>query len=308
MTKEQRGVSCLCGTQGCIGETCNPTAFKLANASKAVPSSNLRVKLLKDVYDDGQDHHPPGYIARKGDVVVIHSIQTAVVSHTGSGHGFVVHDGELDLMQPDETTDQYVVPKHIMRQLYNVLQDYANEATYWAPRTGGVLEGCPRGDPPTSTQLVGGARSMLRLIDRDVLKREPCFPEEPAALRRFRIGDCVQWGCNRKGVVQGPADDQYKVLVKWQGTEIVDAIYGRELTSRSCDDCDALPPVKANATLWDCACNLTDCPYCGPRLAASRGEIPTVHVGGRNTIHEGRRADCVICNRASENGDERHDG
>jgi hypothetical protein len=63
----------------------------------------LRVRLLKDIYDDGQDHHPPGYVGRKGDVVVIHSIQTAVVSHSGTGDGFVVHDGELELRDSKET-------------------------------------------------------------------------------------------------------------------------------------------------------------------------------------------------------------
>lgn len=28
-----------------------------------------RVRMLKDVWDDGQDHHPAGYVARKGEVV-----------------------------------------------------------------------------------------------------------------------------------------------------------------------------------------------------------------------------------------------
>ena len=64
----------------------------------------LRVRLLKDIYDDGQDHHPPGHIGHKGDLVVIHSIQTAVVSHNGTGHGFVVHDGELELQAADVQT------------------------------------------------------------------------------------------------------------------------------------------------------------------------------------------------------------
>jgi hypothetical protein len=59
--------------------------------------SNIRVRLLKDIYDDGQDHHPPCYVGHKGDIVVIHSVQTAVVSHDGTGDGFIVHDGELDL-------------------------------------------------------------------------------------------------------------------------------------------------------------------------------------------------------------------
>lgn len=30
-----------------------------------------RVRLLKDIWDDGQDHHPPGYIAHKGEVLIV---------------------------------------------------------------------------------------------------------------------------------------------------------------------------------------------------------------------------------------------
>ena len=31
------------------------------------------------------------------------------------------------------------------------------------------------------------------------------------------------------------------------------------------------PGAKAQATPWDCACNLTNCPYCGPRLQSKAG-------------------------------------
>lgn len=30
-----------------------------------------RVILLEDVWDDGQDHHPPGYLARRGEELIV---------------------------------------------------------------------------------------------------------------------------------------------------------------------------------------------------------------------------------------------
>ena len=30
-----------------------------------------KVRLLKDIWDDGEDHHPPGYLARKGEVLIV---------------------------------------------------------------------------------------------------------------------------------------------------------------------------------------------------------------------------------------------
>lgn len=33
-----------------------------------------KVKLLKDVWDDGQDHHPPGYLARKGEILIVRAL------------------------------------------------------------------------------------------------------------------------------------------------------------------------------------------------------------------------------------------
>jgi len=32
-----------------------------------------RVRMLKDVWDDGQDHHPPGYVAHKDEIVNVKS-------------------------------------------------------------------------------------------------------------------------------------------------------------------------------------------------------------------------------------------
>lgn len=34
-------------------------------------SEGDRVRLLADIWDDGQDHHPPGYFARKGEILVV---------------------------------------------------------------------------------------------------------------------------------------------------------------------------------------------------------------------------------------------
>lgn len=42
-----------------------------------------KVKLLKDIYDDGQDCHPPGFIARKGEEVVVRDLHGITVSHEG---------------------------------------------------------------------------------------------------------------------------------------------------------------------------------------------------------------------------------
>ena len=79
--------------------------------------------------------------------------------------------------------------------------------------------------------------------------------------RKFKIGDCVQWGSNRKGVVQGPADQGTRVLVKWQGTQIIDAIEGSELARRGCDACDEFPSLHsydANGSPVE----PPDCPHC----------------------------------------------
>lgn len=34
-------------------------------------SKGQRVILLEDIWDDGQDHHPPGYLARRGEELIV---------------------------------------------------------------------------------------------------------------------------------------------------------------------------------------------------------------------------------------------
>ena len=61
-----------------------------------------KVRLLRDIYDDGEDHHPPGYIAYSGEVVIVRSVgnidsESLVVAHEGNKGSFVVYRGEFEI-------------------------------------------------------------------------------------------------------------------------------------------------------------------------------------------------------------------
>lgn len=34
-----------------------------------------RVRLLKDIWDDGQDHHPACYLAHKGELLIVRKVE-----------------------------------------------------------------------------------------------------------------------------------------------------------------------------------------------------------------------------------------
>lgn len=55
-----------------------------------------RIRLKEDIYDDGADHHPPGILARKGDVVEVREFLSVGVAHRGAppGQAFIVRVGE----------------------------------------------------------------------------------------------------------------------------------------------------------------------------------------------------------------------
>ena len=57
-----------------------------------------RLRLLSDIYDDGQDHHPAGYIACKGDVVFVKDVgkESLGVAHEGRSGSFSVYPGEWE--------------------------------------------------------------------------------------------------------------------------------------------------------------------------------------------------------------------
>lgn len=46
---------------------------------------NEIVKTTKGIWDDGEDHHPPGWLAFKGDILVVRKVRenALVVSHPG---------------------------------------------------------------------------------------------------------------------------------------------------------------------------------------------------------------------------------
>lgn len=54
------------------------------------------VILTKSIYDDGEDHHPPGYIACIGEKVYIKEIYgtTLEVAHEYDPGSFIISEGE----------------------------------------------------------------------------------------------------------------------------------------------------------------------------------------------------------------------
>lgn len=40
-----------------------------------------RVRLLKDIWDGGEDHHPPGWIAQSGEVLIIKEVRGDVLAN-----------------------------------------------------------------------------------------------------------------------------------------------------------------------------------------------------------------------------------
>ena len=58
-----------------------------------------KVRLTQSIYDDGEDHHAPGYIAKKGELVVVKEIFSngkMAVHHEDvtDGRAFIVYKGE----------------------------------------------------------------------------------------------------------------------------------------------------------------------------------------------------------------------
>lgn len=58
-----------------------------------------KVKLTQDIFDDGEDHHPPGFCAKSGEIVIVRSL-----SQSGKWLG-VAHEGVIDssfVIYPEE--------------------------------------------------------------------------------------------------------------------------------------------------------------------------------------------------------------
>lgn len=65
-----------------------------------------RIRLKDDIYDDGADHHPPGIIAHKGDVLEVRELLSVGAAHPGAspGKAFIVRPGEFEEIRPEEPT------------------------------------------------------------------------------------------------------------------------------------------------------------------------------------------------------------
>ena len=58
-----------------------------------------RVRLLKSIYDDGEDHHPPGWLAQAGEVLIVKAVRGDVlaVAHDGNPGAFTIYPGEYEM-------------------------------------------------------------------------------------------------------------------------------------------------------------------------------------------------------------------
>jgi len=66
-----------------------------------------RVRLLADIYDYGDEgHHPPGYLARKGETLIVRKLDpghgyTVCISHEQvTDNSFRVAEGEVERLGP----------------------------------------------------------------------------------------------------------------------------------------------------------------------------------------------------------------
>ena len=58
-----------------------------------------KVRLIKDIYDDGADYHPPGYCARRDEIVIVRVARekSLAVSHEDvTDSAFVIYPGEFE--------------------------------------------------------------------------------------------------------------------------------------------------------------------------------------------------------------------
>ncbi len=61
-----------------------------------------RVKLTQNIWDDGEDHHPPGWLAMKDEVLIVRSIgQTCIsISHENIlDNSFIAYSNEYEIQE-----------------------------------------------------------------------------------------------------------------------------------------------------------------------------------------------------------------
>jgi hypothetical protein len=60
-----------------------------------------RVRVLVDIWDDGADHHPPGYLAFKGEELIVREVgpKWVSVSHADvTDSRFCIRAGEFEVL------------------------------------------------------------------------------------------------------------------------------------------------------------------------------------------------------------------
>lgn len=81
--------------------------FRLIEKQKATLKVGDFVTINRDIWDDGQDCHPPGVLAKSGDQVIIVSPpmndgSDLWVRHQGARGQFLVHIFEIGRNQDDD--------------------------------------------------------------------------------------------------------------------------------------------------------------------------------------------------------------
>ena len=80
---------------------CENPANGSTSARMGCYSAGDRVRLTKNIWDDGEDHHPPGYIAEKGDIVIVRHVNNfapiEVSPDGGVSKSFVVYASEISV-------------------------------------------------------------------------------------------------------------------------------------------------------------------------------------------------------------------
>ena len=64
------------------------------------PVEGSKLILIRDIYDDGEDHHPPSFLAYTGEVVVVKTVWGSgrlAVAHEGNTGAFSIYPGEYEL-------------------------------------------------------------------------------------------------------------------------------------------------------------------------------------------------------------------
>lgn len=70
-----------------------------ASSSPTCYAVGSKVRLTKAIWDDGEDHHPPGWLAQRGEVLVVrqvHGTDLAVSHEDITDSSFMVFPGEYE--------------------------------------------------------------------------------------------------------------------------------------------------------------------------------------------------------------------